>query len=528
MNNLVNSYKFSIHNKKNFSKPKNIISKKKVIFVEFNRMSSSIISYSYLTNILSKKYKSQIFAYRLTAKKNLFKDFLWKIASKIRIFNTFQVYKSFGVNEFFNSNTFFIKSDNLKKISKIKKKIHSKEDLLNLKVNNIYIGDLIYDSYLKNYLKATINLKDKNFNLFLEHSLNMFLHWIEVFKKYDVKSVVVSHSVYTLAIPLRIAISKNISAFQCNMHDIYRLSKKNLYAYREFFEYKNKSKQLDLKIKKKAIQLAKQKIQKKFSGTSLSLGASVHTSAYRKKFYKKILQKSNKTKILIATHCFFDNPHPYGLHLFVDFYEWLEFLGKLSSKTNFDWYIKLHPDYIDGTKKIILDFIDRYPNINYIPSKYSHHQLISEGIDVALTCWGSIAHEYPIFKKTVINCSRNNPHINYDFSLHPKTVEEYKNMILNLDKFKIKINQKKIHEFYAMHFVLQKDNWMIDKFDEIVHSKEYGYNYIFTSNFYDFWMNKEFNINKHERILENVSSFVDSKDYLMGWNKKNLNKFCAE
>ena len=98
MNNLVNSYKFSIHNKKIFSKPKNIIRKKKVIFVEFNRMSSSIISYSYLTNILSKKYKSQIFAYRLTAKKNLFKDFLWKIASKIRIFNTFQVYKSFGVN----------------------------------------------------------------------------------------------------------------------------------------------------------------------------------------------------------------------------------------------------------------------------------------------------------------------------------------------------------------------------------------------------------------------------------------------
>ena len=237
MNNLVNSYKFSIHNKKIFSKPKNIIRKKKVIFVEFNRMSSSIISYSYLTNILSKKYKSQIFAYRLTAKKNLFKDFLWKIASKIRIFNTFQVYKSFGVNEFFNSNTFFIKSDNLKKIAKIKKKIHSKEDLLNLKVNNIYIGDLIYDSYLRNYLKATINLKDKNFNLFLEHSLNMFFHWIEVFKKYDVKSVVVSHSVYTLAIPLRIAISKNISAFQCNIHDIYRLSKKNFYAYREFFEY---------------------------------------------------------------------------------------------------------------------------------------------------------------------------------------------------------------------------------------------------------------------------------------------------
>ena len=145
MNNFFNYYKFSLHNKKIFPKPKNIIGKKKVIFVEFNRMTSSVISYSYLTNILSKKYKAQIIAYRLTAKKNLFKDFLWKIASKIRIFNTFQVYKSFGVNEFFNSNTFFTKSNHLRKIAKIKKKIHSKKDLLNLKVNNIYIGDLIYD-----------------------------------------------------------------------------------------------------------------------------------------------------------------------------------------------------------------------------------------------------------------------------------------------------------------------------------------------------------------------------------------------
>ena len=98
-------------------------------------------------------------------------------------------------------------------------------------------------------------------------------------------------------------------------------------------------------------------------------------------------------------------------------------------------------------------------------------------------------------------------------------------MILNLNKFKCKINQKEIYEFYAMNFVLQKDNWMIDKFDQIVNSDEYGYDYIFTSKFYNFWMNEEFNINKNEKILKKVSSFVDSKDYLMGWNMKDLNKF---
>ena len=70
-----------------------------------------------------------------------------------------------------------------------------------------------------------------------------------------------------------------------------------------------------------------------------------------------------------------------------------------------------------------------------MPSKYSHHQLIEEGIDVALTCWGSIAHEYPLFNKLVVNSSINNPHINYKFSLNPKNIQVYKNILYNLKKY---------------------------------------------------------------------------------------------
>ena len=79
-----------------------------------------------------------------------------------------------------------------------------------------------------NYKKPTIDLNDRSFTFFLDHSLKTFFQWKEIFKKYDVKSVIVSHSVYTLAIPLRIAIHKNISAFQCSSQHIYRLSKRYL------------------------------------------------------------------------------------------------------------------------------------------------------------------------------------------------------------------------------------------------------------------------------------------------------------
>ena len=57
----------------------NISESKKIILVEFNRLASSIISYSYLVNVLSKKYNANVVAYRLTAKKNWIKDFIWKI-----------------------------------------------------------------------------------------------------------------------------------------------------------------------------------------------------------------------------------------------------------------------------------------------------------------------------------------------------------------------------------------------------------------------------------------------------------------
>ena len=512
--------KIIFHNFNFFKKKK--YNNNSVVLVEFNRLASSVVSYSYLGTILSNKFKANISAYRINAKKSFIKDVLWKILSYFYFANTFTVYRSFGTTSFINPSNLSISPKNQDEIERIIKKIKNKSDLLNLHVGSVYIGDLIYDSYLMNFCEPTIDLKDPKFISYLNHSLKCYFSWRIFFSTKNVKAVIVSHSVYTLAIPLRIAISKNINSYQCSALNIYKLSKRNIYAYKEFHEYKKTFNNLKEQTKKKSIYHAKNKINNKFSGMNLALGAS--KSAYSKKFYKEILHKNKKPKILIATHCFFDNPHPFGENLFVDFYEWLNFLGKLSLKTQYDWYIKLHPDYLGGTKNIIIDFLKKYPNINYIPSKYSHHQLISEGIDVALTCWGSIAHEYPLYKKLVINCSRNNPHINYNFSLHPKTIKEYEDMLLNINKYKKLVNTKDIYEFYAMNFILKK-SWMMEKFFKLIDLKVYGYYYQFDPSFYNYWLKKEFNKNKHLSMITKINKFINSNNYLMEWNKKDLDNF---
>tara|TARA_B100000989_G_C19528464_1_gene468259 strand:+ start:817 stop:2352 length:1536 start_codon:yes stop_codon:yes gene_type:complete len=500
----------------------NISESNKIILVEFNRLASSIISYSYLVNVLSKKYNANVVAYRLTAKKNWIKDFIWKLISKLFFLNTFQVYKSFGTKTFICPNNINLDYKYEKRIKIIVKKIKNKNDLLNLKVDNIYIGDLIYDSYLMNFKQPTIDIKNNDFFLFLDHSLRTFFQWNIIFNKYKVTSVIVSHSVYTLAIPLRIAISKEIPSFQCSSQHLYKLSKKNIYAYREFFEYKRMFKKINKKVKKRAIFLAKKKINKKFSGNDLALGSTI--SAYKKVKLKRIIKKTKNIKVLIATHCFFDNPHPYGKNLFVDFHEWLDYLGKISKKTDYDWYIKLHPDYLKGTKDIIRTYLNNYPNITYVPSKYSHHQLIDEGIDVALTCWGSIAHEYPLFNKLVVNSSINNPHINYKFSLNPKNIKVYKNILYNLKKYLNSTKKNDIYEFYAMNFILKK-NWLIDNLNFMISNNKYGYYFQFKPPFYDYWIKKEFNQKKHTLIQKDISKFLKSNDYLINWNKIKINNF---
>ena len=43
------------------------------------------------------------------------------------------------------------------------KRIKTKRDFENLKINNIWVGDIIYDSYLKYFHRPTIDLKDMSF-----------------------------------------------------------------------------------------------------------------------------------------------------------------------------------------------------------------------------------------------------------------------------------------------------------------------------------------------------------------------------
>jgi hypothetical protein len=521
---LLNGYfsiKFAQHNQFYFRKNSFLNKSNKIILTELVGMQSSQIPISYLLNTLSKKFSAKIVAYNLLLDHNFFKTVLWNLLKFLKL-KDFLIYSSFGVNDFF-----YIKiNEEQKKIAKkvynkISRNIKTKEDVLKISVNNIVIGDLIYDHYLMEYKLPTIDINSISFKSFLLISIEIYFFWKDFFEKYNVKALNVSHCVYLIAIPLRIAVKKRIPVYQTKYQSLHKFDKKILHENEGFKDFSNTFSQMSKKDRLRGIKLGKKLLMKKMSGKLLVDQSESSKSAYFKEVSKeRIIKNTKNIKVLILTHCFFDSPHSYGKNIFSDFYEWIDFLGRMSELTDYDWYIKLHPDYLEGTKKIIDNFLFKYNKIHYIPSNISHHQIINEGINFALTVYGTVGAEYAYKKIPVINASINNPHICYKFNLHPKNLKEYKSVILNLKKIKIKMNIIKIYEFYFMRNIYYWHNWLGLKYRDFI-DRIGGYNNQFNYLAYKQWL-KEFKVKKHKKIIKTINNFIKSNSYVL--EKKHISK----
>jgi hypothetical protein len=506
-----NSMDFIKHNKKVFSSSTKNDLKKPLVLMELNETVTNTIAYSYLANQLSKKYNAKLVAFFPRIPRTFSKKIIWLLRSTFGS-PIYSVFQSFGVNTFVvpsKSKKLLQESNNLyeKKLFEIK----SKEDLENLTINNIRFGDLIFDYFLNFHKQQTVDINSKLFRLHLKYCLQLIVYWNNFFHNNNIVAINVSHTVYTNAIPLRIAAKQGIKCFQCNESHVYQLTNNKLFAYADFKNYKESFKELEDDQKKLGLKLAKERIDLRFSGHVGVDMAYSSKSAFSSPSSKKLLRKSNKIKILLAPHCFFDSPHPYGLNLFPDVIAWLEEIVRISSLTDYDWYVKTHPDFLEKTKILVEDFFRPHENFTLLPSNSSHIQLVDEGIDFALTMWGTIGFEYAAMKIPVLNASLNNPHIGYDFNIHPKTKNEFTNILMNLQDVKLDINVNEVYEYYYMKHLHYNHNWLFNDFEDLVNKFNSSKGRL-TPDVYKYWI-KQWTLERHNEILNNLNNFIDSDDY---------------
>ena len=504
--------------------------KGKIILVHFNGWPATQFAQLLITNILSHLGNKKIIAFsdnfffqRNTVYLKMTFYAKWFLGIFFKIKN-FGIYKNFGTEHFLLVKPHKKQINNAKIFTQIfYKKNVFKKTILKLKINNILIGDILYDSFMHHYRKETVEVNESLFINYFEKFIATYFFWLDYFKKNKIATVVNTHSTYLDGLPARIAMCQKVKCFAVSHNKIYYLTKKFIYPYRESEFFKKNFAKLNLNTKKLALKKAKLGIEKRLNG---KLGDMIYLTKtpYGPITHQKVLRSSSRKKILIAAHSLSDAPHTRGEGLFLDFYEWLVFLLKLSCKTKYDWYIKCHPnfhEYNDKTVEVIKKLLKKYNHVKWLDPSTSHKQIIKEGINLALTVDGSIGLEYPYFKIPVFNASLINVHINYKFNEHPKNITEYKNIILNFNKYKPHIKTNEILECYFMHNYYYNNNWLIDDYDKVVNYIGGDYRDMNISkkmySFFESFLNKE----KLNQLVPSFINFYLKEEYIFNPNKTN-------
>ena len=491
-------------------------SSKRVILVDLFEKKSLIHIWSYLANILAKKTNSRIEHYYLTLYKGP--------TSRIEFFRhkLLKIFKSFNAEEGINEQKFDYTNKEIiffqKKFDQVK---NSKSKIANFTIDNIKLGDLIYDSYLRTGLKKTIDIKDELFKKIFFRTLKIYLVTKKYFRKNKVVALIPSHTCYYYGIIARIAAKNDVPILKVNTenkgNENFRINLVDQKYVNEeaapYFHFRKIFRKLPQSEKKRGLIIGKKILQNRIKGNYDETIPYMKISQFNKGLKKtNLIKNNNKKKIFIFPHCYFDNVHRYRHILFHDFEEQVNFLLKLSKKySNYEWYYKPHPHEIKSDMNVHIEMLAKYPNVTLLDSKVGHNQIIKSKPFCIFTNHGTVGHEYAAFKIPVI-FTGDNKHINYKFGLHAKSKKQIEQAIRD-DKFlkkNIIYNKKDLYEFIYMNYVHFRNLYEREKLikDSYFNTKDLSISD--TSKCYEHLVktSKE----SHNKIISYIENIIRSED----------------
>ena len=392
---------------------------------------------------------------------NLKTKFYYKFVKKkfFKIYKSFNFFKIWDLDEL---NKKYISPSENYKIIKISNKIYStirnKEEILNLKIENIYCGDLIYDSYIRFRNQPTVDINDK----FLKEIIYLSLLAIRCYKKlqrdYCFKYLYTSFATYIqYGLLVRVFLNCGVKVYSGSTLSQYNksLSKKDFYHVDNYRKFKETFKKL--KNKEKKIIEGKKFIRNIFfkNRSNLTFKDYMNVNPYKKNIKKTKLKYDG----IIFLPNFFESQREWGKLIFIDFYEWINFTCKLISNNNLNIALKPHPNIYNINKEsveVVEQLKQRYKNISWISPFISNHEIF-KSVKFGISPWGTVLWEMAYFGVNAISTG-DHPAIKYNFGFNPRSKKEYKEILLSASKLsKFKVNKNKIYEYCYMYYINKND-----------------------------------------------------------------------
>lgn len=395
---------------------------------------------------------------------------LYHVESKIErpdypdsfLYNTFftealdKIYLSVGGKVLFKNSDDFKDAAQVQNTFKaIKSQLSSKYDVLNICIEDIKIGDLLYDTYLRFANKTTVDIKDPYFDKLLLQAVHIYYNSKKTLDNHNIVALVNSYTTYTKhGIMARLCLNRNIPVYVplCGFISIVHKVLKSFPTHRNnHFTYSKLFAALD--NKQEILTKYKSIFEKRFEGFIDGATFYMKQSAFSGNDNPELNDVDWPNTVVILAHCFFDSPHIYRDLLFPDFYEWMTFtLDQLQLQKNVTVLVKQHPNGLPYNDEIFAQLKVKYANSNirFIDKKTSQLQILKSRPKAIITAYGTAAaefayHDYPVL--TIYD----NPFTSFDFTHVANSVEEYKTYLANIMQLTSKCNRDAIIEYYYMH-----------------------------------------------------------------------------
>jgi hypothetical protein len=394
-----------------------------------------------------------------------------------------RVYESFGCSYFLNWSTSQKFAEQAQALfPDIWKGLRTKEDIFSISICGVPIGDLIYDTYLRYYLLATVELSDARLHSLIRAAVQAALACDEYFAAHDVRAYLAYDAPYIesgiihrfavrAGVPVYCALTPCFGVLQMDPEirgssDDFRDWPAKTHA---SLHDRAKFRSMTPAEQNRARESARQKLQARLGGQEDRNLLPAGNSAYAASGATKLLRETGRPRILVFLHDFCDAPNVLRWSIFPDFWEWLHFLLGHAKETPFDWYIKPHPHrHHDDAKArantdIVRTFEECYPTVHFLQPDASNRQLIEEGVNAMFTVHGTAAHEFAYLGVPVVNAGYNH-HINYSFNIHARTKDQYRGLIFRAASLDLHIDKSEVEEFVYTHFIdLPTDSgvWLI-------------------------------------------------------------------
>jgi hypothetical protein len=429
------------------------------ILVDFSATPDRMIAWSYYANVLAGKLNGRLVAFSSR----------WKTPEERgeEYWKAFQAFNCVSYVHAVPDEAMAVRAGEL--AEECRREVRTKADVLRYRYNGIELGIDFYDSYLRYFNEATVDLGDPRFWETVKKGFGIYLFWEHYFQTHPVRAIFVTQPIYLRHGPLcHVAWSRGLPVLNGSLGGFWCDRFRNGVG-TKFKDYPEGFRSLPESIREKGVAYARKKLQERLAGASRADLFYMNGSAFQDAEGVEIPgADSDAFKVVICSHDFYDNPRAQQGMIFEDYHEWLKFLGEYSDTTDYIWYIKVHPNADEKAWQILRDFAARYKKFVLVPKGVSHHQLVRSGVRVCLTCYGTVAFEYPLMGIPVINASSNNPNIAYDFCHHARNPGEYLAVLQEMESLKVPDNLESLYEnFFMHHFPDRHANFFIEGFLKI-------------------------------------------------------------